>query len=713
MTNRSLLLSIAVASCLYAAAAAAAEEPAAPDTSRWSCSKCHFESGYQSDAELGGGYLDDSSAKFGDYTGLDDKGGYVVANAEGEYVAESGYSMSYELTDLGLDSRAVSLEGGKQGSYDYSLWYDRVPHSIWDTTATPFGGVGSRDLTLPSNWVYAGYTGGMSSLDQDLHPVDVGYDRDRYGAAGRYFWGQNLVLSIDFRRDQRDGFRSQFGSFGSTSTQLLAPIDDSTDRVTAAIRYQTERWFVEVGYNGSFYNNDAPSWRWQNPFTPMVDGADVGQMAGAPGNDYNEIALSAGMHGLPGNTTVAFTAATGKGTQDQSFLPYTINPDIVTAPLPMGNLNGDVDVTRLDLTLTSRPMDKLRLRGSLTYDENKDNSKQAAFDSIVYTDMIPLLGSETNPRYGFERFRALGSADWQLTSQWTIGAGGEYRELKRTGTTQEVKKDELLDGWGKVSYRPSGYLGVALRAGAQETQPDKYNTTVGTDNGQNPYMRQYNMAYRFRQYGELTANLALGSLPLTLSGTAYYADDGYTKSQIGLTSGLYERYALDLNWVINDKFTAYVNGGWDRNDTEQWGSSTFSSRDWKGTVNDEFTTFGAGLNARLTDKLTLDLGYTYASGDSHTDITGTNAGNFPDVSSTLNSFKADLTYGVSDRLDVLFTWWYENLDSRDWALQGIGPATLPTILSLGADPYNYSVNYVTLSARYSFGKKEGEAAKEE
>jgi hypothetical protein len=38
---------------------------------------------------------------------------------------------------------------------------------------------------------------------------------------------------------------------------------------------------------------------------------------------------------------------------------------------------------------------------------------------------------------------------------------------------------------------------------------------------------------------------------------------------------------------------------------------------------------------------------------------------------------------------------------------------MPNILSLGADPYNYSVNYVTLSARYSFGKKEGEAAKEE
>ncbi len=113
---------------------------------------------------------------------------------------------------------------------------------------------------------------------------------------------------------------------------------------------------------------------------------------------------------------------------------------------------------------------------------------------------------------------------------------------------------------------------------------------------------------------------------------------------------------------------------------------------------------GAGVTAQFTDNLKLDLGYTYARGDSRTTITGVDAGNFPAVTSKLNSVKADLTYGVNDRLDVMFSWWYENFDSSDWALQGIGPATLPTVLALGADPYNYSVNYVTLSARYSFGE---------
>jgi MtrB/PioB family decaheme-associated outer membrane protein len=713
MQNRSLFLSLAVASCLTTAGASA-EDAVAPDTSGWKCSKCQFEGqGYQSDVELGGGYLDDSSAKFGDYTGLTDKGGYVVADAEGAYTSESGYGLTYDMTNLGLDSRAISIEGGKQGAYEFGLSYDRVPVSIWDTTETPFRNVGSRSLTLPSDWVYGGSTSGMTSLDDDLHNVDVGYDRDRYGASGKYFWGQNLVFAVDFKQDNRSGFRSQFGSFGSTSTQLLAPIDDSTDRITATVRYQTARWFVEVGYNGSFYNNNATSFDWNNPFAPIVPGGDEGRMALAPGNDYNELAVSAGMYGLPWNTTVALSAATGRGTQTTKFLPYTINPDITTQPLPISNLNGSVDVTRADLTLTSRPLAGLRVRGSVTYDESQDNSKQAAFDSQVYTDVLPLTGAPTNPVYGFDRFRVFGSADYDLFKDVTAGLGGEYRELKRTGTKQEVSKENFTDGWGRIEYRPSGYLGIVLRGGAQQRKPDGYDQAVALQDGQNPLMRKYNMAYVSRGYGELVANLAVADLPVTLSASAFYAGDHYSKSDLGLRSGLTNRYALDLNWVISEKYSAYINGGQEQINSRQAGSSSFSSPDWKGLVDDSFDTIGAGLTARFTDALKLDLAYTYARGNSRTTINGVDAGNFPAVTSKLNSLKADLTYGVNDRLDVMFSWWYENFDSSDWALQGIGPATLPTVLSLGADPYNYSVNYVTLSARYSFGTNAGEAAKKE
>jgi MtrB/PioB family decaheme-associated outer membrane protein len=704
MQTRSLILSLAVASCLSVAGTASA------DPSEWTCSKCPFQKpGYQSDVQLGGGYLTESSAKFGDYTGLDDKGGYVVADAEGSYRAESGYGMSYELENLGLGSRSARIEGGEQGSYEYELSYDRIPHTIWDTTETPFKGVSSKNLTLPSNWVFGGSTSGMTSLDEDLHKVDVGFDRSRYGAAGKYFWGPNVVIALDFRRDERSGFRSQFGSFGSTSTQLLTPIDDSTDRVMASVRYQTDRWFAEIGYNGSFYDTKAAWLDWQNPFAPIVPGGTEGQMALAPDNNYNEIVVSAGMHGLPGDTTVAVSAATGKGSQDVSFLPYTVTPNIVTQPLPMSNLHGDVNVTRADLTVTSRPLDRLRLRGSVAYDERKDDSKKAAFDSVVYTDVFPLYGDFTNPVYGFDRFRVFGSADYDLAHDLNVGLGGEYRELKRTGTKQEVSKENFNDGWGRVEYRPSGYLGIVIKAGAQKRNPDGYDQSVAEADGQNPLMRKYYMADLYRGYGELITNVAVGDLPLTLSGNVYYADDSYDKSQIGLTSGITLRYGADVNWAINDKMSAYVNGGQERISSKQSGSSTFSSPDWKGLVDDDFYTLGAGFTAQFSEDLKLELDYTYAKGNSHTQIKGTNAGDFPAVRSDLNSFKAGFTYDLTERLDVVLTWWHERFDSNDWAIQGIGPATLPNVLSLGADPYNYSVDYVTASVRYYFGPRGTEA----
>lgn len=704
METRSLLLSVTVATVLASASVASAQE-AAPDTSEWTCSKCPFDKGYRSAVQGGVIYVDESSAKFGDYTGLDEDGAYLLADAEGKTTAESGYTLSYELTDLGLDSREASIEGGKQGRYEFGLFYDRIPHTIFDTTSTVFGGAGSRNLVLPAGWVTAGSTAGMTALDDSLRSVDVGVDRDRYGAYGAFWWGQNLAFSLDYRRDQRDGTRPQLAAIGSVSTELLRPVDDATDRLNATVRYQAARWFAEVGYSGSIYETNASSLRWQNPFNPMVPGAEDGQMALAPDNEYHELSLSAGWYGLPGNTAIAVSAATGTGTQDMSFLPYTVNPLVATDALPMSNLDGKMKVTRAGLTVTSRPIDRLRLRGALTYDERENDSKQAAFTSVVHTDAFVVADDRTNPVYGYERMRVSGGADVEVYDALTVGLGGEYRDTERTGTAREVKSEQVLDGWGRLQYRPNGYLGFVVRGGVEERDPDKYDTAVGDLYGQNPLMRKYHMAYRYRGYGEFLANATLGKLPLALSASAFYADDDYTKSEIGLVSGLDRRYALDLTWTVNEKVTAYVNAGQEKIDSDTRGSTTFSTPDWRGDVKDDFRTYGGGVTARLGDKSRLDLNYTRAEGDSDTTIVGVGGGEFPTVTSELDRFEADFTYAYSERLDLVLGWQYESFDSDDWAWSGIEPGTLPTILSLGADPYEYDVNVVRASVRYYFGAR--------
>ena len=55
---------------------------------------------------------------------------------------------------------------------------------------------------------------------------------------------------------------------------------------------------------------------------------------------------------------------------------------------------------------------------------------------------------------------------------------------------------------------------------------------------------------------------------------------------------------------------------------------------------------------------------------------------------------------MSDSTTVRVGYWYEYYRSDDWALDGVQPATVPNLLSLGADPFNYDVSTVLLSFVY-------------
>jgi hypothetical protein len=52
---------------------------------------------------------------------------------------------------------------------------------------------------------------------------------------------------------------------------------------------------------------------------------------------------------------------------------------------------------------------------------------------------------------------------------------------------------------------------------------------------------------------------------------------------------------------------------------------------------------------------------------------------------------------------------YEHFDAHDWALDGVEPDTLPSILTSGADAFDYDANLIGLSFRYRFGGDAGAA----
>ena len=63
-------------------------------------------------------------------------------------------SLAHEGTNLGLENRNLYAEFGKQGKYRFFAAMTELLANRSDTYQTPYLGVGTDNLTLPSNWMF-------------------------------------------------------------------------------------------------------------------------------------------------------------------------------------------------------------------------------------------------------------------------------------------------------------------------------------------------------------------------------------------------------------------------------------------------------------------------------------------------------------------------------------------------------------------------------
>ena len=140
-------------------------------------------------------------------------------------------------------------------------------------------------------------------------------------------------------------------------------------------------------------------------------------------------------------------------------------------------------------------------------------------------------------------------------------------------------------------FGPSSCWVFVVKGGVEERDPDRYDVSVAAFGQRNPLMPQVQPGVRIATaYGELLANVAVGSLPLSLSANVHYGDDSYLQSDLGLVSGHLDRdYGVDLNWTVNEKIAAYATLGREKMDSRTVGSSTFTVAE----VEDDFETYGA------------------------------------------------------------------------------------------------------------------------
>jgi MtrB/PioB family decaheme-associated outer membrane protein len=693
-----LACGVAVSGSAVAPVRAQEAEPAEGE-----CPLCVPSAGWELDTTFGPGYVTDDAYKFGDYTGLGEKGGYLFGDVFARWRGKNGGYSRLEGYRLGQDSRALFFEGGKQSRYELRAFYQEIPRRIYDTTQTPFLGVGTDDLTLPPGWVRGGTTQGMTALDASLQPVKIEEDWKVAGAGFTIRPATRWAFDVDYRRQEREGQGSQGGSFFFNASQLIRPIDYSTDQLDAKVGYAAHRWQLNLTYAGSVFKNENESLTWQNPYTPLPGAGtqDEGELAQPPDNQAHYIGLNGSVQ-LPARTLLSGQLSVGRQTQNEDLLPYTVNPAIAVNPLPRDTADAEVETTNANLRIVSSPARLFSIEGELDYYDRDNKTDMTDWDYVV-TDWVPAGTPAENIAYDYTRTNANVRAELRANSRNRFHIGYDYQRYKRP--QQEREETDTRRWWFKYNARPVRVADINIELYSESRDGSEYETITDVPVPQNPAMRLYNMADRERD--GLRANISFTPTDRANIAVEYeYNDDDYNNSVLGLLTSNYQRYGLDLSLLLTERITGYIGLYNEEIDSEQ-ADQNGANPIWNGFTNDQYWTGTVGLRIpRLTRRWGMNLEYTRAA--SKGEITIDNAGlqsQFPDLRSDLHQFKLGVDYAFSPAWSLQLGYWYEKFDTSDWALEGVEPDTVPNLLSLGADPFNYETSVIFLGARFLFDSR--------
>jgi len=682
----------------FGAVQAADETEVVVDKSKWKCQFCLYEerAKFAASVELGLGYVSNDSYKYGEYTGLTEEGVYFLGNANGSYRDKKANYFNFDFKDIGLDSRVIEMEGGKQGLYDLDFEYNQIPKYTSDTSRTPYSG--GNDQSLPSDWVSAPTTPGFTSLGNDLQDVGVYTMRRDFSLGATVRQSKTISYDLRFRRTTKKGNEPVGAPLGPNfatmkSATLVAPVEYITDFAEAAVLYNAKRIRGKIAYQVSLFKNENQALRWQNAFS-VPAGVTEGQLGTPPDNSMHQITVAGGYDVL-NSLTLTGQLAFGQMMQDESFLPYTINNSLTPPALPRSSLGGEINTVVGNFNVLSRPTPKLNLNFKYSHDEFDNKTPSATYDYVI-ADSAVSTTARVNLPYSFRKRKALLEGNYKLPAKSLLSLGADYETYDRT--YQEVETTQEASVWAKFKSRPHKMVEFIIGLETSGRDGDAYTPVAEIQPQENPLLRKYNQADRDRALANFHINvMPIDSLVLGFAVDA--SKDQYTDSPLGLQESTESAYTLDAFYMLSTIFS--INAFYSYEEINSNQSNMQGATTWVGENEDTFDTAGLGIKYYvLKDKLDLGLDFVHAEGNGKVSIVSKTP--FPDLVSKRDTIEFSSNYQYNEKLMLKFIYRYEKYDETNWAIDGVSNNTLDNVLTLGNQSPSYQIGSFALSAQYKF-----------
>ncbi len=498
--------------------------------------------------------------RFGLFNGLreDDTNLLLDFNYSGRD-ANAGRWTTLQGRNLGLDNRELGLDYRHLGDFRLKVDYSEITRHDPRIINSSLQGAGS---TTPTVSLLA-TPGTGQDINLELKRKALGFDVQKaYG---------NFQLEVSFKNEDKNGGRL-FGvglpcnatnyptacSGGATASQtvllmLPEPVNSTIRQFEAKLNYNGPSLKMTGGYYGNFYTNDNGS------INPSIVGGTIGNLNGGPAQAWNanlrtymqgpfalapdsqahQLYLS-GNYALAPHTKVNFKASYTHATQNENFGGMGLTGNTTGR----GDLGGELNTTRLQAGISSRPMTKLHLTGDMMYEHKENKTPLANYNSYLPYAQSPWTNSAMSPT----KYEIKGQAGYHLPHHLELIGGLKY-EREDFGRWTQTDIPGGINGLRQKldiqSYR------IELRKTMSETFSGSASYVVERRDGASPWLRVFNgIKDAYPASENCGANTA--ATPALSNGCIYGAGNEYAFTQENMQR---DKWRLYGNWAPMDRLS--------------------------------------------------------------------------------------------------------------------------------------------------------------
>ncbi len=384
-------------------------------------------------SQIGAAGVSVKSFKFGEYNGLNKFHAFAIGNFDYSggalYDSNDTWRWHFQGSSLGLETRNGILDFGKQGKFEFRFAYNTLLANTSDSYQTPFLGVGTSTLTLPSNWIVpvlpqksatalnyfaldptaaAGSVynshgvltaptqaqldtmAGIRAADLPaFRNVDLALTRKRGEVQFLLTPTEMIDIPVGFSHEHKGGLRT-IGAVNDQNTQdtSLLPyrVNWDTDQASAAVNVKLNKLFLSFAYYGSHFRNNTENMIWADTAVIGLTSA----LAEEPSSQFHQFTAT-GSYKLSRDAKLVVVGSIGRGTQNQAFInPSLTNEGALPFGLPRNSLQGLV-YTGLGAGKFTVKHGKWDLVADARFDERDNQTPVGLF--LFQDDASPIAGT--------------------------------------------------------------------------------------------------------------------------------------------------------------------------------------------------------------------------------------------------------------------------------------------------------------------------------